>query len=154
MRHLYATLWRVGLLEVHSSDGQAADMPRDIGFAAWAFNPVESGGGIDPAITGEPSEERPVRPNAFERVGPSQPPVERRASAWQRDNGTAFAQRGVVPSLDCRHAVLTGAGAWETTRRPVAHIKTVAETPDLRHELEVPRLLVRDDTFGPALLSY
>ena len=40
---------------------------------------VESIHGIDPAITGEPSEEQPLRPSRTERVGPSQPAMSGRA---------------------------------------------------------------------------
>ncbi len=57
--------------------GRQPTLRRDVDLRRWATIPVESGNGIDPAITGEPSEERPVRPSRTERVGPSQPQVER-----------------------------------------------------------------------------
>ena len=57
------------------SCGQVAPWSRR-GFAVLSRIDVN---GIDPAITGEPSEEQPLRPSRTERVGPSQPAMSGRA---------------------------------------------------------------------------
>lgn len=94
--------------------GRQPTLRRDVDLRRWATIPVESGNGIDPAITGEPSEERPVRPSRTERVGPSQPQVERPRIGVASGVVPRRSRTGVAssPSLDCRHAVPNGAGAW------------------------------------------
>jgi hypothetical protein len=55
--------------------------------------------GADPAITGEPSEERLIQPSRTERVGPSSPENERRTFDVRKRGGTAALahQRDVRP---------------------------------------------------------
>ena len=94
VRHVYAALWRVGMhrspgliswpLTHHAHHGPieapsgclAADVVLRLSNRLERLDlrySVESTHGIDPAITGEPSEEQPARPSRPERVGPSQP---------------------------------------------------------------------------------